>query len=105
MPKWDSNPRSQCWSGRGRRVSMTLTAWHFLSANLALTSLTSGGRSVGIVRSRIQAKKFNFLEMFLTPRPTPKLEDQPLSFVRGCLSSKFAARRPQTAARGRAMLR
>jgi hypothetical protein len=33
-----------------------LTKWHFLSAKkLALTSLTSGGRSVGIVRLRTEA--------------------------------------------------
>jgi hypothetical protein len=42
----------------GRRY-VTLTIWHPLSANLALTSLTSGGGSVGIVRSRTQAKKFS----------------------------------------------
>jgi hypothetical protein len=29
--------------------------------NLALISLTSGGRSVGIVHSRTQAKEFSFL--------------------------------------------
>jgi hypothetical protein len=29
--------------------------------NLALTSLTSGGRSVGIVRSRTQATEFGFI--------------------------------------------
>jgi hypothetical protein len=27
----------------------------------------------------------------LAPRPTPKLEDHPLSFVRGCLFNIFAA--------------
>jgi hypothetical protein len=38
--------------------SVTLTTWHPLSANLALTSPTSGSRSVGTVRSRTQAKGF-----------------------------------------------
>jgi hypothetical protein len=37
-----------------------LTTWHSLSANLALTSPTSGGRSVGIVRSRTQTMEFFF---------------------------------------------
>jgi hypothetical protein len=36
--------------------------------------------------------KFSFYgEELLAPRPTPKLEDQPLSFVRGCLFNIFAA--------------
>jgi hypothetical protein len=30
-------------------------------------------------------------EGLLAPRPTPKLEDHPLSFVRGCLFNIFAA--------------
>jgi hypothetical protein len=30
-------------------------------------------------------------EGLLAPRPTPKLEDHPLSFVRGCLFNVFAA--------------
>jgi hypothetical protein len=30
-------------------------------------------------------------ERLLAPRPTPKLEDHPLSFVRGCLFNIFAA--------------
>jgi hypothetical protein len=30
-------------------------------------------------------------EGLLAPRPTPKLEDHPLSFVRGCLFHTFAA--------------
>jgi hypothetical protein len=41
----------------GRRGSITLTTW---PQELALTSPTSGGRSVGIVRSRTQATKFIF---------------------------------------------
>jgi hypothetical protein len=35
--------------------------WHPQSTNLTLTSLTSGGRSVGIVRSRTQATEFTVL--------------------------------------------
>jgi hypothetical protein len=36
--------------------------------------------------------KFNFCgEGLLAPRPTPKLEVRPLSFVRGCLFNIFAA--------------
>jgi hypothetical protein len=34
---------------------------------------------------------FFYGEWLLAPRPTPKLEDDPLSFVRGCLFSIFAA--------------
>jgi hypothetical protein len=52
---------------------------------------------------------FFYGEGLLTPRPTPKLEDHPLSFVRGCLFSIFAAsihswRRSSIRTRGRAML-
>jgi hypothetical protein len=48
-------------SGCGLEIpkSITLTTWHPLSANLALTSLISGDRSVGIVRSRTQATEFS----------------------------------------------
>jgi hypothetical protein len=38
-----------------------LTTWHPLSANLEITSPKSGGRSVGIVRSRTQAIEFLLL--------------------------------------------
>jgi hypothetical protein len=48
----------------GRKGSVTLTIWHPLSAKLALTSPTSGGRSVGIVRSRTQATEF-FLPIYI----------------------------------------
>jgi hypothetical protein len=42
--------------------SVTLTTWHPLSQTLALTSPTSGGRSVAIVRSRTQATAFLFFK-------------------------------------------
>jgi hypothetical protein len=45
----------------GRSGFVTLTTWQPLSAKVALTSLTNGGRSVGIVRSRTQATEF-FME-------------------------------------------
>jgi hypothetical protein len=76
MPKWDSNPRSQCWNGR--RKFMPYTARPLRSAavgirhadhvapsirkKLALTSVTSGGRSVGIVRFWTEA-----MEIFILP--------------------------------------
>jgi hypothetical protein len=41
-------------------VRIRHTTWHPQSANLALTSPTCGGRSVGIVRSRIQTMEFSF---------------------------------------------
>jgi hypothetical protein len=45
--------------GYGRRGSATLTTRHpYIRKKLALTSPTSGGRSVGIVRSRTRATKF-----------------------------------------------
>jgi hypothetical protein len=37
-----------------------------ISKNLALSSPTSGGRSVGIVRSRTQATEFSFLYLHFT---------------------------------------
>jgi hypothetical protein len=43
----------------GRRGSATLTTRH--QQKLVLTSLTSGGRSVGIARSRTQDKEIIFL--------------------------------------------
>jgi hypothetical protein len=43
----------------GRRESAGLTTWHLLSAKFALTSPTSGGRSVCIVHSLAQATKFS----------------------------------------------
>jgi hypothetical protein len=42
----------------GRMGSSTLTMRHPLSAKVG-TSMTSGGRSVGIIRSRTQATKFS----------------------------------------------
>jgi hypothetical protein len=43
--------------------SVTLTTWHPYPQKLALTSPTSGGRSVGIVGSRTQAMEFSFFSM------------------------------------------
>jgi hypothetical protein len=37
-----------------------LTTWHLLSAQVGNTSPRSGGRSVGIVRSRTQTMEFFF---------------------------------------------
>jgi hypothetical protein len=36
-----------------------------ISKKLAITSTTSGGRSVGIVRSRTQAMEFSFLVLYI----------------------------------------
>jgi hypothetical protein len=44
----------------GPGESVALITRHPLSANLALTSLTSGGRSGGIVRLRTKATEFFF---------------------------------------------
>jgi hypothetical protein len=41
----------------GRR-DPRLIKWHSLSAKVSQSSTTSGGRSVGIVRSQTKAKKF-----------------------------------------------
>jgi hypothetical protein len=41
---------------------------HSIRKKLALTSLTSGGPSVGIVRSRIQATEFSLVTNYLTFR-------------------------------------
>jgi hypothetical protein len=48
-----TEPRIRPWG------SVTLTTWHY-PQKLALTSPTSGGRSVGIFRSRPQATEFFF---------------------------------------------
>jgi hypothetical protein len=45
--------------------SVVLTTRHPLSAKVATTSPTSGGRSVGIVRSRTNATKFSFSFSFI----------------------------------------
>jgi hypothetical protein len=77
MPKWDSNPRSQCWSRRSQFVPYTARPLRSAAVGirhadnvapsirkkLSLTSLTSGGRSVGIVRLRTQAMEF-FMSVF-----------------------------------------
>jgi hypothetical protein len=44
----------------GRRGSAALTTGHHLSTEVSTNFLTSGGRSVGIVRSRTQATEFSF---------------------------------------------
>jgi hypothetical protein len=46
-----------------RRDPSRLPRGTLCSQNLALTSLTSGGRSVGIVRSRTNATEFSFLQV------------------------------------------
>jgi hypothetical protein len=48
----------------GRKDLVTLTILYQLK--LALTSLTSGSRSVGIVRSRTQATDFSFFLFYLS---------------------------------------
>jgi hypothetical protein len=45
----------------GRKGSLAPTLWHPLSAKLALTSPTSGGCSVGIVRSQTKAMEFSLV--------------------------------------------
>jgi hypothetical protein len=45
----------------GRRVSSLWPRGNLSPQKLELNSLTNGGRSVGIVRSRTQAKEFFFL--------------------------------------------
>jgi hypothetical protein len=44
---------------------VALTTRNHISAQLGLTSLASGGRSFGIVRSRTEVKAFVFLVSFL----------------------------------------
>jgi hypothetical protein len=58
----DRKSSSSCLENReyGRSFPVTLTTWHPLSAKVAIISLTSGGRSVGIVRSRTQTTEFSF---------------------------------------------
>jgi hypothetical protein len=71
-----------------RRGSVTLTTRHpAIRKKLALTSLTSGGRSVGIVNSRTKATKF-FSQLlmwfcpvyqmieFVSGMPTPQFGDE-----------------------------
>jgi hypothetical protein len=45
------------------RGNPLLTARHLLSAKVGTTSPTSGGRSVGIVRSRTKATEFSFYQL------------------------------------------
>jgi hypothetical protein len=61
-----------------------LTMWHPLSANVALTSPTIGGGSVGIVRSRTQAKVFFFL-VFYASRMIHKLSEMKIRMSGGAV--------------------
>jgi hypothetical protein len=49
----------------GPRVPSRLPRDTLYPQKLVLTSLTSGGRSVGIVRSRTEATEFGFLKLYL----------------------------------------
>jgi hypothetical protein len=54
-----TQPREYNWGATWKEKPVTLSTWHPLSANLALTSPTSGGRLVGTIRSWIQATELN----------------------------------------------
>jgi hypothetical protein len=57
----DRNPEPEGQTRKyGRRDTLRWTRDILYPQNLALTSLTSGGRSVGIVRSRTKATEFSF---------------------------------------------
>jgi hypothetical protein len=87
-----------------------LRMFHLMSIFLCLGPLSK--KSIHVRGSLILfATNFIFYgEGLLAPRPTPKLEDRLLSYVRGCLFNIFAANlqswRPSlpSATRGRAML-
>jgi hypothetical protein len=55
----------------GRRDPSRWPRGTFYPQTLALTSLTSGGRSVGIVRSRTKATEFVFVFLFVCSREVP----------------------------------
>jgi hypothetical protein len=46
-------------------ISVTLTTWHLLSAQVGNTSPRSGGRSVGIVRSLTQTMEFFYIILYI----------------------------------------
>jgi hypothetical protein len=57
----------------GRRDASRWQRGNLYPQKLALTSPTSGGRSVGIVRSRTQATEFSFFSgpyLYLDPEPS-----------------------------------
>jgi hypothetical protein len=53
-----------------------LTMWHPLSANLAITSPTSGDRAVDIVRSRTQTMEFSFFHDVWKDNNSSKITNQ-----------------------------
>jgi hypothetical protein len=77
---------------------------HFLSLGSFIQGIRPGPRLLVVFRN-----KLIFYGELLAPRPTPKLEDHPLSAVRDCLSTIFAAtlqnwrESPPSATWGRAM--
>jgi hypothetical protein len=80
----------------GRRGSAALTTRHpSIRKRLVLTSSTSGGRTVGIVRSLTQATEFVFYLLFyiffslLAPQLTPRFKG-PVS-LRICFISLYYA--------------
>jgi hypothetical protein len=60
---------------------------HILLLGSLIQRIRPGLRLVQIVRN----KCIPYSEGLLVPHPTPKLEDHPLLFVRGCLFNIFAA--------------
>jgi hypothetical protein len=80
---------------------------HFLSLRSFIQGIQPGLRLLVVFRNKL----IFYCEKLLAPRPTPKLEDHPLSAVHDCLFNIFAATlhiwraSPPSATRGRAMPR
>jgi hypothetical protein len=78
---------------------------HFLSLTSFIQGIRPGPRLLLIFRNKL----ILYCEVLWAPRPTPKLEDRPLSAVHDCLFNMFAATihmwrpSPPSATWGRAM--
>jgi hypothetical protein len=69
------------------KIPGTKSHVHFLSLGLFIQGIRPGPRLRVVFRNKL----IFYGEELLAPRPTPKLEDHPLSAVRDCLFNIFAA--------------
>jgi hypothetical protein len=71
-------------------MQFSLISIHFISLQTFIQGFCPGP----MLRMNFRNKLIFYGEELLAPRPTPKLEDHPLSAVHGCLFRIFASNTP-----------